>query len=288
MSTEPSNLSSLARSKLQLSVGKDSCSLHRWVLLKNLIVRSQPSSTITAAADTSDVNCVYTSRERTEEEYEDEEEEEADSFLFPDAGKLADSRETDVSASEAEWLDSLLEDLAGEDDGEFNASPDIGISILPPDDDDDEDSLLSPLVSPMSSSDDLLQSAYYPPPVAVPYPVPYPPSPIHAYNVDSPLNSQSPYNVHLPYYDVDDLAVPDTIEDTSDDESDAPSTPSLHHSSSTSSLTDPASIRLPVDRRPRPHIYVNADNPYFYKFDLDPLPFPEDDFRSYDPAYQEC
>jgi hypothetical protein len=293
MPPEPSNLFSLARSKLQLSVGKDSCSLHRWVLLKNSIIRSQTPTAITAPSDKSDLNCVHTSHTRTEEDYEDEEEEEADSFFFPDAGKLADSRETGVSASEAEWLDSLLEDLADEDEGDFNASPDICVSILPVDDDDD-DSLLSPLISPMSSSDDLLQPAYYPPSIPVPYPVPYPPdqpSPIHEFHRDPPSNSQpSSYDDNLPYYytnDVDDLAVPDAIEDTSDDESDAPSTPSLRHSTSTSSLTDPASIPLPAERR-RPHVYIDTDDTYFYKFELDPLPFPEDDLHTYNPVYEEC
>lgn len=301
MSTESSDLSTLARSKLHLSVGgKDNCSLHRWVLLKNSIVRSSSSSptTPTTPLDKSPINHVYSSDEGSNEDEEVCCDEETDSFMFPDASKLNSCGEAGVTSSEAEWLDSLLETL-GDDDDDFTADSDVHVSILPVDDDDDDPSY-SPLMSPMSSSDDLVaQPPYYPPPIAVPYPVPYPPfhppliRSLELDSLSSPLDSSPPpYVDALPYYDMDDvedLAVPDAIEDTSDDESDAVSTPSLIRSSS-NSLVDPASIPLPAERRRRPqlHVYIDTDDSYFYPFELDPLPFHEDRHNSYNHVYQEC
>jgi len=297
MSSESPNLSTLARSKLHLSVGgRDNCSLHRWVLLKNSLTRSSPSpTTCIAVLDKNDVNPVYSP---DEEDIEDEEvycEDEEDSFMFPDASKLNSCSGADVNASEAEWLDSLLETLGDDDE-----DSDVHVSILPVEDDDD-DASYSPLISPMSSSDDLVsQPAYYPPPIAIPYPVPYPPfhppllRSFELNSFDSPIDSSpSSYDDPLPYNDMDDvedLAVPDAIEDTSDDESDAVSTPSLIQSSSNLSLVDPASIPLPVDRRQRPqlHVYIDTDDSYFYPFELDPLPLHNDRLNSYNHVYQEC
>jgi hypothetical protein len=291
MSSESPDLSVLARSKLHLSVGgKDS--LHRWVLLKNSILRSSSSQ------PTSPVVLHKTDAILPDEgDNEDEEvccEEEADSFMFPDASKLNSCGGTDVNASEAEWLDSLLETL-GEEDEHFN---DVHVAILPADDDDDQP--FSPLISPMSSSDDLInpQPAYYPTPITVPYP-PFHSPVIRSFelnSLNSPLDSrQTSYEDPLPYYyddmdDVEDLAVPDAIEDTSDDESDVVSTPSLIRSSSNSSLVDPASIPLPVERRrPQLHIYIDTDDSFYHPFELDPLPFREDHFPSYNHhVYQEC
>jgi hypothetical protein len=264
------------------------------VLLKNSILRSQPLVATTSAANKTDVPPPNTIP--GEGEYDDdEEEEETDSFLFPDAGKLLDSSEKTVSTPEAQWLDSLLETLVDED--EYEMTVDAQVSALPAD--EDEDLPLSPLISPMSSSDDLVdQSVYFPPPIAVPYPIPYPPV-HHAYadpasSLDSPLDTHLPplYDDCLPFlYDLDDveaLSVPEAIEDTSDDESDAPLTPSCN-STSTLSLDDPASIPLPPERRRRSHprVYDGTDNPYFYSFELDPLPFAED-LPTYTAVYQEC
>lgn len=299
MSSEITDLSILARSKLHLSVGgKESCSLHRWVLLKNSIVRSSLSpSTNSISLNKSDVNHVYPTDEG---DIEDDTcyEEEADSFMFPDACKLNSCNGPDANASEAEWLDSLLETLGDEED-DYNTDTDVHVSIHPVEDDDDS---YSPLASPMSSSDDLLnqQLHYYPSPIAVPYPVPYPPFHpplIRSFELNSlisPLDtSPPPYDDPLPYYamdDVEDLAVPDAIEDTSDDESDVISTPSLIRSSTNLPHVDPASIPLPVERRrPQLHVYVDSDDSYFYPFDeLDPLPFREDRLPTYNRVYQEC
>jgi len=216
-----------------------------------------------------------------------------------------------VNASEAEWLDSLLERLYDEGDDELNPDSDIRGSVSSAE--DDEDQQFSPQISPLSSSDDLLNPhAYYPAPIAVPYPVPYPPfhPPLVSYElgpfIEAPLHSISSfYDDPLPYYDaddVDDLPVPDAIEDTSDDESDAPVTPSLDLSldrSAALSIVDPASIPLPSERRrtsSRPHVYTGPADVYigpadsfFYPYELDPLPFSEDhQFTSYNPVYSEC
>jgi len=271
--------------------------LHRWVLLKNSIIRSLPLTTSTTSIDNPDVNHVCSPDEADDEDEVDE----ADSFMFPDGGKLVDARaEEDGNASEADWLDSLLETLGDEEEDEFNADPDVHVSASLVD--DDEDLLLSPLISPMSSSDDLVgQATYYPPPIAVPYPVPYPPfhPPLtRSFELNShypaPDSSPPSYENALPYHDLDDvedLSVPEAIEDTSDDESDVPNTPSVTHSGSTSSLVDPASIPLPAERsrrrRPPLHIYVDTDDSYFYPFELDPLPFSDSHLNS-TTFYQEC
>jgi hypothetical protein len=270
--------------------------LHRWVLLKNSIIQSSSSSPSTSAVK-NDVNDVLLPDEGDNEDEEVCSEEEADSFMFPDASKLNSCGGPDVNASEAEWLDSLLETL-GDEDEDFNADSDVNVSNPRVDDDDDQP--CSPPISPMSSSDDLInqQPAYYPTPLAVPYPVPYPPfhppliRSFELDSLDSPLDPS--YEDPLPYYymdDVEDLAVPDAIEDTSDDESDVVSTPSLVRSSSNTSLVDPASIPLPAEprRRPQLHVYIDTDDSYFYPFELDPLPFRDDRLTSYNHhVYQEC
>ncbi|KAF8968377.1 hypothetical protein BDZ97DRAFT_1902981 [Flammula alnicola] len=280
------SLSSLARSKLHLSVSnsKDSCSLHRWVLLKNSLLNSPSQTHSTFPTTLPEVNSVYPNDDG---EDEDDAEEvlglaETDSFMFPDAGQLVRAPSTSgAKSSEAQWLDSLLEILGDDDDDDdFTVDSDHQNSALPVD--DDEFALYSPIVSPTSSSDDLPnQPAYYPSPISVPYPVPYPPL-IHAYHFDSNFDSlissvSPPYEDPLPYHDMDDiedLQVPDAIEDTSDDESDAPTTPSLGRSSSSLSLVDAASIPLPPERsrlrQTSPRVYVNSDDSYFYPLSLTP------------------
>ena len=284
------SLYSLARSKLHLSTSsKDSCNLHRWVLIKNSIVNSLASTPPPVLPQL-----------HNDEDDDDDDADEVlhsvevvDSFMFPDAGKLVSESVTEEAmASEAQWLDSLLETLGDDDDDEFN-----NVSTLPAD--DDEFPLYSPIVSPMSSSDDLpSQSSYYPTSsVSVPYP-PYHPPLIHAYHFDTtfePLEHfvssfSAPYEDPLPYHDLDDLEdVPDTIEDTSDDESDAPTTPSLGRSSS-SLTSDPASVPLPpAERSSRlrhsdPRVYIDVVDHYFC-FEIDPLPFPDEHLTT---SYNQC
>ncbi|KAI0721565.1 hypothetical protein C8T65DRAFT_630390 [Cerioporus squamosus] len=289
--SEPPSLFSMARSKLQTAVSggvRDSCSLHRWVLLKNSILRSHTVDPAPSPAD-ADVQHVY--RHDDDDEARDEVEE--DAFMFPDPHAIG-ARSALVGDSEKQWLDSLLEDLGDDDE---DADVGTSLSVLPVDDDDEP---LSPLCSPMSSSDDLVGHSslfYQPPPIAIPYPVPYPP--LHPPLLPSWLQLDSHDHDPLPYYDADDdLPVPDAIEDTSDDESDALSTP---YSQSMSSLspTDPASVPLPAERRRlrgHPHVYVDTDADYFYPFELDPpLPFHDDAEHPLDsarvfrpPIYQEC
>jgi len=306
MSCDSTNLSSLARSKLHLSIsGKDNCSLHRWVLLKNSILHSPSQQHNTFATTQLEVNSAF----NNDEGEDDDDAEEVlgfvgtdDAFMFPDAGQLVSApASSGAKSSEAQWLDSLLETLGDDDDDEdFHPDSDHQNSPLPVD--EDEFPLYSPIVSPMSSDDFHHQPAYFSSSISVPYPVPYPPyqsSLLHAYPFDSTFPSivssvPIPYEVPLPYHDEDDLEdlqVPDAIEDTSDDESDAPTTPSLGRSSSSLSLVDAASIPLPPDRSrlrySSPRVY-NSDDSYIYSLEIDPLPFPDGHLHTSYNHYQEC
>ncbi|EKM55679.1 uncharacterized protein PHACADRAFT_95219 [Phanerochaete carnosa HHB-10118-sp] len=292
MTTESKSLFSLARNKLQSVVGggaKDTSSLHRWVLLKNSIVRSHVHPDTPHPSDT-DADPDY-------RQSDDCFEEEHDSFMFPDPHSVQDNQPTDAGNGERQWLDSLLEDLEDEGDDYLRTDDETAASHLPFSDEDTES--LSPLSSPMSSSDDLVDhSSYF-------YPVPYPP--VHSPHVPSWLSDSSAsilpptpplYDNPLPYLNVDELddsPVPDAIEDVSDDESDAPSTPSTV---STPTLSLPGSI-IPVSRErtrllshPPPQVYVEMDDPYFCLFELDPLPFPDDtlapSIHAYRGSYSEC
>jgi len=277
------SLYSLARSKLHLSTSsRDGSSLHRWVLIKNSFVSSLSSIPPPALPDIQN-NSV-------EEDDDDDDADEVldsvevvDTFMFPDAGRLvSESISEEAKASEAQWLDSLLQTLGDDDDDDFSVDSEHPTSTLPAD--DDEFPHYSPMVSPMSSSDDLPSDSSYLPtsPISVPYPVPYPPYHpplLHAYHFDTTFVSSfsAPYENPLPYHDLED--VPDAIEDTSDDEYDAPTTPSLGRSSSSLTL-DPASVPLPAERSSRlrhsdPRVYIDVDDPYLC-FEIDPLPFPDE------------
>ncbi|KAF7304667.1 hypothetical protein MKEN_01180800 [Mycena kentingensis (nom. inval.)] len=261
------SLFAMARSKLSRAPSgdsRDSFSLHRWVLLKNSIIQSPPLST-SSSANTAAATPLP----------DDDGDDDGDSFMFPDAGKLMQGISTESAASEAAWLDSLLETL-GEDDDET----DVNVSVVPVDD-DDEDLPPSPSISPMSSSDDL--HCYYP--FLVPYP-PYSPPPSPSLST-APFTTL-PYADPLPYCDfddLDDLPVPEAIEDTSDDESDAPPTPGQ----SLSSL-NPTSIPLPPEhsslRISSPHIHIDDDEDYFYHFD--PLPFASHNHPPPPLEYAQC
>lgn len=271
-------LFNIARAKLHPGP-RDSLSLHRWVLIKNSLTSSASHITPTSSASPDD-------------DTDEPEELDSDAFMFPDAGKFVSGSTPDGSNSEAQWLDSLLETLTGDDDDDdFTAVSHISIHV---EDEDDNDDQLSLVGSPVSSSDDLLTpSTYFPLPY--PYPVPYPPFHpplIYPYELDHDSSFDSfsslPYEP-LPYYDVENSSVPDAIEDTSDDEStDAPTTPSLGRSSNSFALTDSASSQPEQSslRHPHPHVHVEPDDPYFYPFELDPLPFPHE-HQSYN-NYQEC
>lgn len=264
MVTETPDLSSLARSKLHLSVGsKERCSLHRWVLLKNSIIRSLPLTTTSLSqSEPALPSCNHHGHTDVDIEDEDVTTEETDSFMFPDAEKFVDNPDVDVSNSEAQWLDSLLETLGDDEDSDFGASQA---------DDDDEETLLSPLLSPMSSSDDLT-SDYYSHSAST-YPVPYPPfHPPLIRSYDDTFDDSLFASAHdhpFPYYDEDDvsdLPVPDAIEDTSDDESDAPLTPSIERGSYGQN---------------GPHVFIHTSDSCFY-------PHSQDLHLSYTFHHQEC
>lgn len=301
MSYEPKSLFNLARDKLQSVMGggvKDSNSLHRWVLLKNSIVRSPPlpPSVPAVAVVQADADSVY----RRDEDTLDYEQ---DTFMFPDPHSLHIDA-GDAGLSESQWLDALLAGLEEDEDEDYKTSDPTSVPL--PADEDQEP--LSPLYSPMSSSDDLVdQSTFYP------YPVPYPP--LHPplipswYDLDASSDSIPPappsslYDNPFPYCDVDELEdspVPDAIDDTSDDESDALSTPSAL---STSSLSPPGpTLSIPPRERSQllflRQVYVASDDSYMCayepecEFDSDPLPFPSDTHlppgRTYHNAYSEC
>lgn len=274
-------LSGLARSKLHLAVGsgaKDNCSLHRWVLLKNSITQSQPSSPATKEPSYLDADLTYVYRNSSQDEDVEEEcdIEDEDAFVFPNPDALLDAVSSSAeNDSEAQWLDSLLETLT-DDMGDDTHSHDDGY--------------YSPSLSPISSSEDLVHASnfYRSEPITVPYPIPYPPL-FHPplilpqdlqYRLDHVDESRS-----LPYYDadeLDDLSVPEAIDDTSDDESDTVTTP---YSQSTASFAvDPASIPLPPDGLGvQPHVYNDTDDSYLYH-----PPFAGDRREYRSAVYQEC
>jgi hypothetical protein len=288
MSSDNSSLSQVTRSKLSLVFGggaKDSSSLHRWVLLKNSITRSQPNSS-TCNPNNSPELLPTDPSDAGEEDEEVCFDVEHDSFIYPDARKLLDSScSANNDSSEKQWFDSLLESLEQHEESDDSHEP-----LLHVGDEDDEDDLptLSPSASPMSSTDDLSHPVYNNTPISMPYPVVYPPynppllSPLELQPLNTPLDSiYPPFNVALPYNaedDIDDLPVPDTVEDLSDDESDALSSPSPVTRSPSMSLVD-GSARSSGRARGHvvPQVYVNADGSYFrHGLELDPLPFAHD------------
>ncbi|TCD60415.1 hypothetical protein EIP91_010220 [Steccherinum ochraceum] len=291
MPSDSPSLFSIARNKLQSVVGgnaRDSDSLHRWVLLKNSIVRTAPSP---AALSSSAPARVHT--EPVHKPLEGSADAEQDAFMFPDPDMLLGYSAPELGPREdlCLWLDSVLEDL-GDDEDDDNDVELVMSASLPPAQEDDEP--LSPLYSPMSSSDDLV----------LPYPPLHPPLIPSWFEPDNaaadPNRSSSPplYHDPLPYCDVDDLEdlpVPDAIEDTSDDESDAPSTPAL---TSTSSLSSSSSPPTPARERTRlpnePRIYIDKDDTFFAPFEFESLPFPSDERPHHGvrglrrPICQEC
>lgn len=294
MSAEYPTLFTMAHSKLHAAIGgKDNCNLHRWVLLKNSVFRSQSPPTPSALNGPSSPVCVCSEGVADDEEDRGEVEE-SDSFMFPDASKLIPQGGADMTASEAEWLDSLLETLCEGEQDEFCAGSDVQVSVAV---EEDDDTSLSPLTSPMSSSDDLLNhQAPCSTSTAVSYPVPYPPFHpplVHPYElgpvIESPLISPPPAYDSVSRYDMDeldDLSVPEAIEDTSDDESDALSTPSLGRSSHLFFGTSLSGERR--QQRSQLDVYIRTTGSVFDRFELDPLPFPdEDNFNSYN-VYEEC
>ena len=303
MAAFATSLAGIARSKLQFSVSnsslRDTASLHRWVLLKNSIVRSQPSSPASSTISEHS-SIVYPPEDPAPKPVGHDPEgnpcDPFEAFLFPDPDALScdftsssppPSPKSD--ASEAQWLDSLLESFSDEEEEPISTRRSVS-------DDDQEYLFTSPSMSPLASSEDLTHhSPYYEsPPISVPYPIPYPPL-FHPplIRLEEPLNRTTPLReAGRPYFDVDeldDLSVPEAIEDTSDDDSDSLTTPCRSAMSfvNPSVGIDPASVPLPPEVRPR--VYVNTDAAYLYRFELDPLPFANDGHEYTHTVYhQEC
>ena len=281
MSSIAANLASLARSKLRSSLAtgaKDNLSLHRWVLLKNSITFEDCPCNNNSAQHNHPLSDI----DPDEEDEEVDTSEDMFAFLFPDPGNASDTA-GDNTQSEAQWLDSLLETL-GQDEEDDNDE-----------EDEDEEQSKSQFSSSTSSADE----SYSPPsplsPLAVPYPVSYPsshPPLVVSFAVDSTLNYLPPHHARFSYHDIDDLSVPDAIEDTSDDESEAPTTP-FTGSRSSLNLVDPALVPLPREGSSitvEPRIYSVTDD--YFGYEVDPLPYPDAHSDSpspvYGPFHQNC
>jgi hypothetical protein len=307
-----SNLTSLARSKLHSSLAsgsRDNLSLHRWVLLKNSLTREDFSVNNSVYSTVSDSSDVDSFEDDDVDNMMDLEEDSYIAFLFPDPGYAPSpnaSSEDDLSKenpemSEAQWLDSLLEKLGDDEDDEDDLSvhSPSGVAL------DEHASSPSEPSSPTLSFNEELDLSTSPSDRGfVPYPpVLYPPfHPPLLFDIDSPHNyfhsarqpsTSSPCDS---YHDIDDpffSALPDTIEDTSDDETDSLATPSTRSRSSLnlsldahSPTSEPASIPLSFDcdndkqirHSPRREVEMSrkttrvAVNP-FYTYEVDPLPY---------------
>ncbi|KLO07982.1 hypothetical protein SCHPADRAFT_625719 [Schizopora paradoxa] len=200
MSQFASNLASLARSKLHsgLSSGsRDNLSLHRWVLLKNSIIRddSAPPTPTEEERELSAPSLVPDAPDAEDEDEDDSFNDEGAffNFLFPDPGYGAEAqRDAATIATEEQWFDSLLETLGDDDEDDANHHHNhlhissAGKLIAPSTSFSDHlyhSDVQSPPssdpASPASSYSDEYSLASPPPPplqsIAVPYPVPYPP-----------------------------------------------------------------------------------------------------------------
>ncbi|KIY66287.1 hypothetical protein CYLTODRAFT_423565 [Cylindrobasidium torrendii FP15055 ss-10] len=271
--SDPFSLLRSARAKLCGSaLTPKTTELRKWVLLKSVVIHSiNPPATHTA-----------TSGRRSPEPEDDPVTIDApEALIYPDA----ESSGVVASASEAQWLDSLWGEL-GDDDDDFEEDPQA------PSHQDDEDD--DGFISPMSSSDDLSSLASSSLTLSYPYLVPYPPyhppliSPFHfASDLHASYHDPPPY---LDDEDVEDMPVPDAIEDTSDDESESPSTPSSGRSTPFD-FVDPVAVPLPIDdSRHRqhgtdPYVYNDGDASFLQSFNLDAVPYPN---PSHSPFLEDC
>lgn len=208
-------------------------------------------------------------------------------YLFPDPGDALDSQDDEV-ASEAQWLDSVLETLGDDEDEDIDLA--VKVHVIPVDSDEHSQSDTD---SPVSSPDEDYSPTST---VDTSYPVTYIPfHPPLALQFDSDSHHDyffaAPRSSVSPYHDIDGSfsSVPDAIEDTSsDDESEAPATP-FTRSRSSLHLVDPASVPLPHDG-PDPHIYNASDE--LFSFEVDPHPnadsFDESRGFIYSPYHQNC
>lgn len=288
--------------------------MHRWVLLKNSIIRDDYSASNPAYSTVSDNQDIDTADDDDVDSTMDLEEDSYIAFLFPDPGYASSPSATpdlDLSKdsgemSEAQWLDSLLEKLGDDEDDE-----DVDLVVQSTSGTALDEQLSFSTSEPSSPTLSFNEDLDISPPNEgisrfVPYPVPYPPfhppllfecdfDSLHEYYHSSQQPSNSPCN---PYHDIDDpyfSTMPDTIEDCSDDESDSLATPfsrsrsSLHLSLDAPS-TGPVSVPLPPDNsstgKPRHQSSSALDartamktdgegQSPFYSYEVDPLPYPD-------------
>lgn len=289
MSSLASNLAFLAHTKLRSAHqggSRDNLSLHRWVLLKNSLVRDahtdsnpSPAAPISTAIDTD-----------TDADFEDEEvdtlEDGMFAYLFPDPGDAIGDA-CDEQDSEAQWFDSVWESLADSDDeadgvycdhpyvtpSSTNIAPGLSAAVTPPS---------SPYSDNFVSLNSSVSESYI-----VPYPSVHPPLVLPFQLDPAPYFCSSDSYSFCHSHDIDDAdeSVPEAIEDVSDDESDSIHTP-FSRSRSSLTLVDPASVPLPHE----PLIF-NALTDSLSSYSSSPLPFT--DFNS-DPSstvygpYQNC
>jgi len=265
------SFASIARDKLHSSASygvRDNARLHRWVLLKNSLTNALSRSTETPPPPTTTLVSVSASAPELSSR-----DDEYDAFLFPDGDVFAESfvdtgntkpesNDEDRHGSEAQWLNSLLESL---DD---NSETDTLVTVVSVDADaDEEEDEESDLMSLLDLPDSMASST--------PESILLPPSPpLSAF--DSPAAALHNFWAHqrlpLTYTsissdisdDIDALALPDVIEDSSSDtDSESLNTPFTR---STSSLGD--AQRQPFVRivEGEPPIHSNTSQ-YPYEFE---------------------
>lgn len=254
-----SNLVSLARSKLHstLSSGtRDNLSMHRWVLLRNSIKQDQTPSN----------QLLTTNPSSPEEEVEDFFlEDDVFSFLFPDPGDS--SVENEGKANEAQWFDALMESLGDDDDVYSDTSSQV--SLLPVEDAETS----CPSYTPSFTE----------------YPIPYPPFHpplLKTVELDSGYYSPTVHSLSLFQTESPMSPVPDAVEDTSDDDSEAPATPYSGSRSSLSIIYPP--IDHPDGAMQEPYVYSPVDTALYNPFGRDALPYADLEDSVYNPDRHSC
>jgi len=232
------------------SSSREGLRLHRWVLLKNSVSNAMSRSIPEQSPSPPSHTCACQSPTPPDD---------AEIFVFPDGDIFAESfvSENDVpifgaidktdTASEAQWLDSLLESLVADDD-------ECGFEHEP------DDELIS-------LSDISAHSIDIPPPQISPESVFLPPSPplpptqctLYRYRAPQHLSCESPSLSD----EIDDLTLTDTVEDSaSDTDSESLSTPDSRSMSSLNDVTTRAPLIRIVDEGT--HSPVLSPYPYFH------------------------
>lgn len=234
---------------------RDTINLHRFVLLKNSITQAESPSPSPSSSQSS-----FIVAEHDHDEV----------LVFPEASALAASYDgqdgsSSTPDSEEKWLESVLEDLDDDFDGE------VEVEVHPVEEDDDfPDTASDDLFEPWSHSYDSLsvdpplsisQDHFVSSPSAVLSP-PFPQSPSLQLLFDSP---DSPFNqlfVEPRYPEADfDLPISEASSDSdSDDDDDGPLTP---YGGSQPSLDEQTA--------PEPEVYVEQDSYFLYPSELDPI-----------------